>query len=88
MALITAAAHGQGLVYAPLHRALPMLRSGELRAVLPGWMSPPIGVFLHYPSRKGLPARVRAFVEFVTEELKKNPDLRTPPHILLKPFQD
>jgi len=86
MALITAAVHGQGLAYVPLPRALPLLRSGELLWVLPGWVSPPTGVFLHYPSRKGLPARVRAFVGFVTEELRKNPDLQTPPHILLEPF--
>lgn len=88
VALIAAAAYGQGLVYAPLQRVLPLLRRGELKAVLPGWMSPAIGVFLHYPSRKGLSARVKAFVEFVTEELRKNPDLQTPSQVLLKPFLD
>jgi len=87
LALIGAAAHGQGLVYAPLPRVLPLLRRGELKVVLPDWRSPGLDVFLHYPSRKGLPARVRAFIEFVTGELAKNPDLHTPPEIQLAPFR-
>ena len=87
MALITAAIHGQGLVYAPLPRILPLLRSGELKVVLADWFSPGIEVFLHYPSRKGLPARVKAFVKFMLEQLRKNPDLQTDPHVLLAPFR-
>jgi DNA-binding transcriptional LysR family regulator len=84
VALITAAAHGQGLAYAPLPRILPLLRRRELEVVLPEWMSPGVDVVLHYPSRKGLPARVKAFVEFVVEKLQKHPDLHTDPRILLK----
>jgi DNA-binding transcriptional LysR family regulator len=86
VALITAATHGQGLVYAPLPRVLPLLRAAELKVVLPDWHSPGIGVFLHYPSRKGLPARVKAFVDFVFERLRRHPDLQSPPHVLLKRF--
>jgi DNA-binding transcriptional LysR family regulator len=86
-ALITAATHGQGLVYAPLPRVLPMLRHGELQVVLPDWLSPGIEVFLHYPSRRGLPARVRAFVQFMTERLRKQADLQGDPRTLLKPFR-
>jgi DNA-binding transcriptional LysR family regulator len=86
-ALITAAIHGQGLVCAPLPRILPLLRDGDLRVVLPDWLFPGIEVFLHYPSRKGLPARVKAFVAFVLDALRKNPDLQTDPHVLLAPFR-
>src|SRR5262245_56959065 len=85
-ALITAAVHGQGLVYAPLPRVLPLLRNGELKVVLPDWFLPGIEVFLHYPSRKGLPARVNAFVKFMLERLRKHPDLQTDPQVLLAPF--
>ncbi len=88
VALITAATHGQGLVYAPLPRILPLLRSGELKLVLSDWLSPGIEIFLHYPSRKGLPARVKAFVEFMLERLRRHPDLQSAPHTLLKPFRD
>jgi len=52
--------------------------------VLPEWMSPGVDVVLHYPSRRGLPARVKAFVEFVVGQLQKHPDLRTDPRILVK----
>ena len=88
VALITAATHGQGLVYAPLPRILPLLRSGELKLVLSDWLSPGIAIFLHYPSRKGLPARVKAFVEFMLERWRRHPDLQSAPHTLLKPFRD
>jgi DNA-binding transcriptional LysR family regulator len=86
-ALITAAIYGQGLVYAPLPRVLPLLRNGELKVVLPDWFFPGIEVFLHYPSRKGVPARVKAFVAFMLEQLRKNPDLQTDPCVLLAPFR-
>jgi len=87
VALITAAVHGQGLVYAPLPRVLPLLRSGELKVVLPDWVWPGVEVFLHYPSRKGLPARVKAFVAFMLTHLRKHPDLQTDPHVLLDQFR-
>lgn len=86
-ALIIAAIHGQGLVYAPLPRVLPLLRGGELKVLLPDWVWPGFEVSLHYPSRKGLPARVRAFVKFMLEHLRKHPDLQTDPHALLAPFR-
>ncbi|VIO69001.1 hypothetical protein [Bradyrhizobium ivorense] len=48
--------------------------------------SPGLEISLHYPSRKGLPARVRAFAKFMLEHLHRNPDLQTDPHVLLTPF--
>jgi DNA-binding transcriptional LysR family regulator len=86
-ALITAAIHGQGLAYAPVPRVLPLLRSGELKVVLPDWFWPGVEIYLHYPSRKGLPARVKAFVKFMLEHLRKNPDLQTDARVLLAPFR-
>jgi DNA-binding transcriptional LysR family regulator len=87
LALIAAAVHGQGLVYAPLPRVLPHLRRGELKVVLPDWLSPSFDVFLHYPSRRGLPARVRAFVDFIIDALAANRDLHTPAQLLIRPFR-
>jgi DNA-binding transcriptional LysR family regulator len=84
LALIAAAVQGQGLAYVPLPRVLPLLRSGELKVVLPGWLSPAVEVFLHYPSRRGLPARVKAFVDFVLKQLRKHPDLQADPQLLLE----
>jgi len=84
--LVTAAVHGQGLVFAPLPLVLPLFRTGELRPVLPDCVSQPARIFIHYPSRKHLPARVKAFVKFMLEHLRSNPDLTSDPQALLAPF--
>ena len=84
--LVTAAVHGQGLVFAPLPLVLPLFRTGALRPVLPECVSQPAHIFIHYMSRKQLPARVRAFVNFMLEHLRRNPDLTSDPQVLLAPF--
>lgn len=85
-ALVTAATHGQGLVFAPLPLVLPLFRTGALRPVLPEYVSQPARVFIHYVSRKHLPVRVKAFVNFMLEHLRSNPDLTSDPQALLAPF--
>jgi DNA-binding transcriptional LysR family regulator len=85
-ALVTAAVHGQGLVFAPLPFVLPLFRTGALRPVLPECVSQPARIFMHYVSRKHLAARVRAFVKFMLEHLRSNPDLTSDPQTLLAPF--
>jgi DNA-binding transcriptional LysR family regulator len=85
-ALVTAAVHGQGLVFAPLPLVLPLFRTGALRPVLPDCVSQPARVFIHYASRKHLAARVKAFVDFMLARLRSNPDLTADPQILLAPF--
>jgi DNA-binding transcriptional LysR family regulator len=85
-ALVTAAVHGQGLVFAPLPAVLPLFRTGVLRPVLPQCISQPVHIFIHYASRKHLPARARAFVNFMLEHLRRNPDLISDPQVLLAAF--
>ena len=85
-ALVTAAVHGQGLVFAPLPFVLPLFRTGALRPVLPEYVSQPARIFMHYVSRKHLAARVKAFVNFMLEHLRSNPDLTSEPQALLAPF--
>jgi LysR family transcriptional regulator, transcriptional activator for dmlA len=84
--LVTAAVYGQGLVFAPLPLVLPLFRTGELRPVLPECVPQPARIFIHYLSRKHLPARVKAFVNFMLEHLRSNPDLTSDPQALLAPF--
>jgi DNA-binding transcriptional LysR family regulator len=84
--LLTAAVHGQGLVHAPLPLVLPLLRTGALRPVLVELVSQPARIFIHYPSRRQVPARVRAFVDFMLDHLRRNPDLASAPQTLLAPF--
>jgi DNA-binding transcriptional LysR family regulator len=84
--LVAAAVHGQGLVLAPLPFVLPLFRSGALAPVLPDWISQPVRLFIHYPNRKQLPVRVRSFVHFLLERLRKNPDLSSDARSLVAPF--
>ena len=84
--LVTAATHGQGLVFAPLPLVLPLFRAGSLAPVLPEWISQPAHIFIHYPNRKQLPMRVRSFVNFLLERLRRNPDLGSDARALVGPF--
>jgi DNA-binding transcriptional LysR family regulator len=85
-ALLLAAAQGQGLAYVPLPLAMPLLRSGELKPVMAEQIDSKLTVYLHYPNRKNLPARTRAFVEFTLKRLGLEPDLQTSAQELLAPF--
>ena len=73
--LLQACVDGLGIAQLPQPLALAALRAGTLRCLLPvhapeGWQ-----LFIHYPSRKQLPARVRAFVDFCIAELGGHADL-------------
>jgi DNA-binding transcriptional LysR family regulator len=84
--LATAAAHGHGLTLAPLPLVLPLLRAGALTPVLPQYVTQGVHVFIHYPNRRNLAARVRTLVDFLLERLRSNPDLVSDPQTLLAPF--
>ena len=84
--LVTAAMHGHGLVFAPLPLVLPLFRSGALVPLLTDWISQPAHLFIHYPNRRHLPARVRSFVKFMLDHFRKNPDLTSGPRALVAPF--
>src|SRR5262245_15125848 len=84
--LVTAAVHGQGLVFAPLPFVLPLFRSGALVPLLPDWISKPAHLFIHYPNRRHLPMRVRSFVDFMLDQLRKNSDLVSDPKALVAPY--
>jgi hypothetical protein len=75
------------LVFAPLPLVLPLFRTGALKPVLPECVSQPARIFIHYVSRKHLPARMKAFVNFMLEHLRSNPDLTSDPQALLAPFR-
>lgn len=83
-ALVTAALHGQGLVLAPLPLVLPLLLAGALVPLMPDWLSHGAHVFIHYPNRRNLPARVRSFVEFLLQQLRSHPDLTTDADTLIR----
>lgn len=67
-----AAVSGQGLVLEPTFLVGPYLRTGELVEVMPQYRSLDLGVYAVYPTRKYLPPKVRALIEFLVQSLQGN----------------
>ena len=71
--LVHAALNGTGVVYVLRDFAAPFIATGQLVPLLEQWMPPPSdGPFLYYPSRRQNLASLRAFIEFLVANLKKN----------------
>jgi DNA-binding transcriptional LysR family regulator len=69
-ALLIACRSGLGISLLPDFIAREDLSHGALRRVLPGWASAEAGIYAVYPSARFIPAKVRAFVEFVAARLR------------------
>jgi DNA-binding transcriptional LysR family regulator len=63
--LVAAAIAGTGIVYLFEDWLQPHFESGALQPVLPRWWLRFSGPFLYYPSRRHMPAALRAFVDFI-----------------------
>ncbi len=59
------ATEGTGVVYEPDFIVGPNLRAGKLQRILREFESPPAPIYVVYPSRRNLSAKVRAFTEFL-----------------------
>jgi DNA-binding transcriptional LysR family regulator len=68
--LLFACRDGAGISLLPGSVAGADLRAGRLRHVLPGWESAEQGIYAVYPSARFIPAKVRAFVDFVAAGLR------------------
>lgn len=62
--MVDAALDGVGLAYVFEGQVSALLSQGRLVRVLEDWCPPYPGFFLYYPSRRQLPATLRAFVDF------------------------
>jgi DNA-binding transcriptional LysR family regulator len=60
---------GQGIVIRSEWDVTKHLESGQLRRVLPEFTLPSADLYAYYPSKTNLPARVRAFINFLVEQL-------------------
>jgi DNA-binding transcriptional LysR family regulator len=69
-ALLSACKGALGIGLLPESVAGADLRRGELHRVLPGWVSTAQGIYAVYPSARFIPAKVRAFVDFVAARLR------------------
>lgn len=64
-----AAVSGAGLTFLPEFIVAEDLATGRLVQVLKGFTSPNFGIYAIYPSRKHLSAKVRTFVDLLTERM-------------------
>ena len=65
--LVGLAAQGIGISREPDFISAPELRAGRLKPILQQFESPPLAVYVVYPSRRHLSAKVRAFADFLAE---------------------
>jgi DNA-binding transcriptional LysR family regulator len=68
--LLRACRDGLGITLLPETVAGDDLRRRDLRRVLPGWVSTEEGIYAVYPSARFIPAKVRAFVDFIAVRLR------------------
>jgi DNA-binding transcriptional LysR family regulator len=73
--LLQACVDNMGIAQLPQPLALEALKKGKLKTVLPQHLFEGLQLFIHYPSRKQLPLRVRVFVDFCIEHFSGHPDL-------------
>jgi DNA-binding transcriptional LysR family regulator len=64
---LQAAAEGVGIIRTFEEFVSPSLASGALERILPDWEEAFSGPYLYYPSRRHMPAPLRAFVDFIQE---------------------
>lgn len=66
--MLAPALQGLGLAYVFEDMAKEHLERGHLQQVLGDWCHYYPGLYLYYPSRRQVPAALRAFIEFVREQ--------------------
>ncbi len=64
------ALQGDGIAIKPYWEVAEHLRRGHLQTVLPGYPPEPLTLVLLYPHRHFLPAKVRAFADFLIDKTK------------------
>lgn len=78
-ALKHAALLGHGISMHPRYMVADDLAAGRLVLVLPDYEPTGLDIYVIFPSRKNLPARVRAFVRFLKDWAKEPPGWARPP---------
>jgi DNA-binding transcriptional LysR family regulator len=74
-----AAVAGLGLAVLPSYMVADELRTGRLKAILADYKRGDIGVYAVYLNRRHLPAKLRAFVDFLAARFSRARWLETPP---------
>jgi DNA-binding transcriptional LysR family regulator len=66
-----AALAGEGIILQPAFLVGNDVRAKRLVELMPRYTSPTLGIYIVYPSRRHLPPRVRAMIDFLTEHFRK-----------------
>jgi DNA-binding transcriptional LysR family regulator len=72
--LIKLACAGVGIAAVPDYFALPSVRQGLLRRVLPAWSLPSHTAWAVFPGRRLMPAKTRAFIDMLEAAMNGAPD--------------
>jgi DNA-binding transcriptional LysR family regulator len=70
LAVRAACVSGLGVALLPRFSVVDEIAGGRLVHVLPRWTTPEQGIYAVYPSHRLIPAKVRAFVDFLEEKLR------------------
>lgn len=66
-AYLAAGLAGLGILWLPQYMAEPHLASGELLALFDDWQMPPMPMYLAFPPNRHVSAKVRVFIDWITE---------------------
>jgi DNA-binding transcriptional LysR family regulator len=69
--LLRATLEGAGISSQPIDLLAPLLKAGQLKRVLSPWITNRLRLVAALPSRKFLPLRTRAFVDYLVEETRR-----------------
>jgi len=69
--LCRAALCGYGIVAQPMYMIYDDLVAGRLVPLLTNWELPALSINIVHPHRKYVPAKTRAFIDFIVEEFRK-----------------
>lgn len=72
--LLAAAVAGMGIAGLPTFMVADALRDGRLQRVLPEWHGGSLQLYAAMPTRKHVPTRTRAFIDFLVETFGGNQD--------------
>jgi DNA-binding transcriptional LysR family regulator len=69
--LLRATVDGAGISSQPVDLLAPLLKTGQLRRVLSPWITNRLSMVAALPSRKFMPLRTRAFVDYMIEHTRR-----------------
>jgi DNA-binding transcriptional LysR family regulator len=80
--------NGQGIALLSHLLVADDIKAGRLRVVMPAFPPARLPLTVVYPSRRNLPPRVRAVIEFLSETIQADPAMRDGGHVQRSPHSE